>query len=253
MMPSLSVVIPAFNEERALGKTLAELAAYLRGTGLTYEIVVVDDGSTDQTVAVAREVALSDSAIRVISVSANRGKGAAVRRGVQEAAGEVIAFIDADLPYSTQNLGDAIALVHSGSTDIAIGARDLRSSNEDYSYPLLRRFMGKSFSLIVTTFLLPEIPDTQCGLKVFSAGAARMLFSESKINGFGFDFEVLFLAKEVRLPYRAHPGLADAPSRIESASRSRFIAHVAGCLPRAHDEPADGLPHGPSLSDLFFF
>ncbi|MEO8215839.1 MAG: glycosyltransferase [Acidobacteriota bacterium] len=196
MSPSLSVVIPAYNEELAIGATLQALSEYLRGTGLTFEIIVVDDGSTDQTAAVVRTASSSGSTSRLISLSENQGKGAALRRGVHEANGEVIAFIDADLPYSTQNLGDAIALVHSASTDIAIGARDLPASKADYSYPLLRRFMGKTFSIVVTTFLLPEIPDTQCGLKVFSAQAAQLLFTESKIGGFGFDFEVLFLAKK---------------------------------------------------------
>jgi dolichyl-phosphate beta-glucosyltransferase len=196
MTPGLSVVIPAYEEREVLPRTLGEVSEYLRGTGLTYEIIVVDDGSTDGTAAIAAAFSATDPSVRAVRLETNQGKGAAVRRGVQEAAGEVVAFIDADLPYSVQNLGDAIALVQSETTDIAIGARDLPASSADRSYPFLRRFMGKTFSLIVQTFLMSRIPDTQCGLKVFSAAAARTLFSESRLTGFSFDFEVLFLAQK---------------------------------------------------------
>lgn len=194
MRAGLSIVIPAFNESKAIGPTLDSISSYFRATGLSHEIIVVDDGSTDDTAGVIREAAKREPAIRLIRLEKNQGKGAAVRAGVQEARGEVIAFIDADLPYSVQNLGDAIALVQSGSTDIAIGARDLSTSEFDPSYPVVRRIMGKTFSLIVRSLLVRTIPDTQCGLKAFTADAARLLFGESKISGFGFDFEVLYLA-----------------------------------------------------------
>jgi dolichyl-phosphate beta-glucosyltransferase len=195
MTPGLSIVIPAYNERDALPETLQAISGYLRGTGLSYEIIVVDDGSTDGTPDAVREYA-GDRSVRLISLPRNEGKGSAVRRGVQDARGEVIAFIDADLPYSVQNLGDAIAMVQSGATEIAIGGRDLRGSSSDQSYPFRRRFMGKTFSWVVRTLLVPGIPDTQCGLKAFSALAARLLFAESRISGFGFDFEILFLARK---------------------------------------------------------
>lgn len=194
---SFSVVIPAYNEADAIIETLTAISGYFGETGLSYEVIVVDDGSTDSTreevTRFSREV---DSAVVLVPLEHNQGKGAAVRRGVQEARGEVIAFIDADLPYRAQNLGDAITLVHSEATDIAIGARDLRTSQTDDSYPLLRRFMGRAFSLIVRSLLVTGISDTQCGLKAFSRTAAKLLFGESKLNGFGFDFEVLFLARK---------------------------------------------------------
>jgi len=193
---SLSVVIPAFNEEGAIAETLQSVSGYFRSTGLRYEVLVVDDGSTDRTRDVILDHARTDASVQMIQLPQNRGKGAAVRRGVQDARGDVICFIDADLPYRLQNLGDAIALVQSGVTDIAIGARDLPGSESDQSYPWLRKFMGRGFSLIVRALLVPAIPDTQCGMKAFSAEAAKLLFSESKLNGFGFDFEVLFLANK---------------------------------------------------------
>ncbi len=194
--PDVSIVIPAFNEEASLGRTLSEITEWLRRTGLEYEILVVDDGSTDATRDLVAEFGAGDSAVRLLSLARNEGKGAAVKRGVLEARGEVIAFIDADLPYQPDNLGQAIALVHSGTTDIAIGGRDLDSSESDPSYPLVRRFMGWAFSFVVRTFLVPRIPDTQCGLKAFSSGAAKVLFSETRLSGFGFDFEILFLARK---------------------------------------------------------
>jgi dolichyl-phosphate beta-glucosyltransferase len=193
---SLSIVIPAFNEARAIGETLETISSYFHETGLGHEVIVVDDGSSDATAETVRSIAASDPAVKLVQLGSNQGKGAAVRRGVHEAQGDVVAFIDADLPYRVQNLGDAIALVQSGAADIVIGGRDLRGSQHDSSYPLLRRFMGKTFSLVVTSILVPDIPDTQCGLKAFSATAVHLLFSESKLNGFGFDFEVLFLAKK---------------------------------------------------------
>lgn len=190
------MVIPAYNEDKTVGETVQVISDYLHATGLSYEVLVIDDGSTDQTGSVVREASRGNPSVRLLALASNQGKGAAIKRGVQESRGEVIAFIDADLPYSVQNLGDVIALVQSGATDIAIGGRDLRASDTDFSYPLLRRIMGKSFSLIVRTFLVRNIPDTQCGLKAFSSDAARLLFSESRISGFGFDFEILYLANK---------------------------------------------------------
>jgi dolichyl-phosphate beta-glucosyltransferase len=194
--PSVSVVIPAYNEASTIGATLEVLCDYFRATGLSCELIVVDDGSTDGTSEMLAERTQTDTSMRVIRLPTNQGKGAAVRRGVMEAKGEVIAFIDADLPYRVQNLGDAIAMVQAESTDIAIGARDLPESEHDSSYPLRRRILGRTFSVVVQMFLVPGIPDTQCGLKAFSSYAAKVLFSEARLCGFGFDFEILYLANK---------------------------------------------------------
>lgn len=194
--PDVSVVVPAYNEEASIGAMLDELAGYLAAGGLSHEIVVVDDGSTDSTAQLVRERAGKSSGIRLLPLESNQGKGAAVRRGVLESRGAVIAFLDADLPYELQNLGHAIALVHSGTTEIAIGGRDLPASDHDPSYPLLRKILGRTFSLVVRLLLVPGLPDTQCGLKAFSSSTAKILFSESKLQRFGFDFEVLFLARK---------------------------------------------------------
>ncbi|HVR42636.1 MAG TPA: glycosyltransferase [Thermoanaerobaculia bacterium] len=221
--PSVSIVVPAFNEKEAIGTTLDDLSSYLSSTGLSHEIIVVDDGSTDGTAGVVRIRQERDRRIRLSPLEKNQGKGAAVRKGMLEARGEVVAFLDADLPYQLQNLGNAMALVQSGATDIAIGARDLEASESDPSYPALRRLLGRTFSLIVRTLLVPEIPDTQCGLKVFSAGASRVLFGESKVRGFGFDFEVLFLARKYGFRIERIP----VSMSHRHASRVRLIADSA--------------------------
>jgi dolichyl-phosphate beta-glucosyltransferase len=194
--PTVSVVIPAFDEEARIHGTLEELTGWLRGTGLSWEVLVVDDGSKDGTRERVEKFRSSDRRVHLVVQATNQGKGAAVRRGVLESRGDVVVFLDADLPYDLANVGQVVAQVKSGATDIAIGGRDLPESDLDRSYPLVRRILGRTFSGIVQALLVPGIPDTQCGLKAFSAHAARLLFSESKLKGFGFDFEILFLARK---------------------------------------------------------
>lgn len=192
----MSIVLPAFNEENVIAGTIEAMSDYLEGTGLSWEIIAVDDGSTDETLTILIDLQSRVRELRVIQLERNRGKGAAVRAGVLEARGAVIGFTDADQPYRFANLGEAIALVHSGATDIAIGARDLAESEHDDSYPFVRHISGRLFSLIVGAFLIRGIPDTQCGLKVFSSSAASMIFRQGKIDSFGFDFETLYLAQK---------------------------------------------------------
>ena len=182
----LSIVIPAFNEETVIGETVADVQKHFHPD----ELIVVSDGSTDRT----DEIAASRGA-RVLRLPANRGKGAAVRQGVLEARGDVIAFIDADMPYRPANLERAIDLVRTNAADLAIGARDLPQSESDPSYPTRRKFAGRTLSLLIRLFLMRDITDTQCGLKAFRGDVAKHLFSASRIDGFGFDFEVLFLAQ----------------------------------------------------------
>ncbi len=180
-----SIIIPAFNEESVIGSTIADVAEHFH----PFEIIVISDGSTDRTDEIVRQ-----SAARLIRLPQNSGKGAAVRRGVMEADGDIIAFIDADMPYRPENLDQAIEIVRSGAADIAVGARDLPQSETDRSYPIRRRLAGRTLSLLIRLFLIKDITDTQCGLKVFRRDAAKSLFAASRLNGFGFDFEVLYLA-----------------------------------------------------------
>jgi len=183
--PKTSIIIPAFNEESVIGSTIADVAEHFH----PFEIIVVSDGSTDRTDEIVRQ-----SAARLIRLPENSGKGAAVRRGVMEAAGNIIAFIDADMPYRPENLDQAIELVRSGAADVAVGARDLPQSETDRSYPMRRRLAGRTLSFLIRIFLIRDVTDTQCGLKAFRGDAAKRLFATSRVDGFGFDFEVLYLA-----------------------------------------------------------
>lgn len=206
----LSIIIPAFNEEAVIAGTIDDMLRHFRPD----ELIVVSDGSTDRT-----DEIVSRTAARLVRLPRNRGKGAAVRRGVAEARGDVIAFIDADMPYRPENLDRAIELVRSGAADLAIGARDLPGSESDPSYPARRRLAGKTLSLLIRWFLIRDITDTQCGLKAFRGDIAKSLFAESRIDGFGFDFEVLHLA------WLRHLRIARVPVALSHrhASRVRLV------------------------------
>ncbi len=192
--PLLSIIIPAFNEESIIGSTIDDVTRHFQSRRFPFEIIVVSDGSTDHTDEIVLQIARTNGSVRLIRLIQNSGKGAAVRRGVREACGKIIAFVDADMPYRPENLDQAIELVRSGAVDLAVGARNLPESETDQSYPIRRRLAGRALSLLIRIFLIRGITDTQCGLKAFSRDAAKSLFEASRLNGFGFDFEVLYLA-----------------------------------------------------------
>ncbi|MCM2316656.1 MAG: bifunctional glycosyltransferase/class I SAM-dependent methyltransferase [Thermoanaerobaculia bacterium] len=230
--PSVSIVIPAFNEEARIAETIARISGYFASTGLRHEIVVVDDGSTDGTASVVESAARRDASVRLLVSDRNQGKGSAVRRGVLEARGETIAFVDADFPYETQNLGDSVALVQSGVAEIAIGSRTARASAEDPSYSLSRRVAGRILSLAVRSFFVRRgIYDAQCGLKAFDASAAAVLFGDSKLAGFAFDVEILYLADKygyriARVPVVSRPHQRRLRVTRESLRMARDLLSV---------------------------
>jgi len=192
--PDLSLVIPAYNEARRLPATLAALQTFLATRPWRVEIVVVDDGSTDGTPAAARGAALPTSCLRVVSLGTNQGKGAAVKRGVAEARGAHIAFVDADLPYAFDGFDRAMERLAHGA-DLVIGGRDLPGSTDVMGYGWMRRLSGKIYSVLVNAFAVRAIPDTQCGFKWFRASMARELFPRVVLKGFAFDVELLVLAQ----------------------------------------------------------
>lgn len=194
--PSVSVVIPAFNEEQRLGSTLQRCCAYLepRAGSSGFEIVVVDDGSTDTTAAVAAHHALEHEQIRCLSYRPNRGKGYAVRTGMLEASGTRCLLCDADLSTPVEELELLDARLDDGA-DIAIGSRSMPDSIIVQRQPLYREYMGRTFNHLVRALGLSAFKDTQCGFKLFTAEAARELFSRAVIDGFAFDVEILALAQ----------------------------------------------------------
>ncbi|MEW6268374.1 MAG: bifunctional glycosyltransferase/class I SAM-dependent methyltransferase [Thermodesulfobacteriota bacterium] len=189
----LSLVVPAFDEEARLPATLRAAAEALPRLASEAEIVVVDDGSSDSTSAVASRFA-SPVPLRVLRLPRNRGKGFALARGIAAARHPLIAFTDADCPYDLGALAPMLDALASGAVDVAIGARDLPDSQVERGYGWMRWVSGKGLSAL--TWLAIGLPfrDSQCGLKAFRAGVARDLFAVRTVDRFGFDFEILAAA-----------------------------------------------------------
>ncbi len=193
----LSVIIPAYNEESRLGSTLDAFAAYLNGTTGPYELIVVDDGSTDGTADVVREQQQGCDQVHLLRNDGNRGKGYSVRRGMQQARGELILFADADNSTPIEELEKLLRAIEAGA-DIAIGSRGLPESLLELRQPRHREYMGRMFNLIVR--LLTRLPfrDTQCGFKLFRRDAAKDLASRQTLHGWAFDVELLHVAVRKR-------------------------------------------------------
>ena len=191
----LSVVIPAFNEERRIGPTLERISAYLAAQPYAAEVVVVDDGSTDLTVPRAEAALRGGPPFRILSRAVNRGKGVAVKDGVLAAAGEFILVTDADLSTPVEELEKFWRELEAGA-DVVIGSRALPGSDIRARQTVVRETMGKTFNLLVRLFVLRGYRDTQCGFKAFRREAAMDIFSRLQTAGFGFDVELLVLARK---------------------------------------------------------
>jgi dolichyl-phosphate beta-glucosyltransferase len=210
--PDLSIVVPAFNEERRLGPTLSRLRDYLGRRKA--EVLVVDDGSTDATAALVQGLAKRWKGLRLLSLGANAGKGAAVRRGVEEARGRRILFSDADLSTPIEELPRLEAALASGFA-VAIGSRALDRARVGVRQPFYREAGGRLFNKLVQALTVAGIEDTQCGFKLFDAAAAKRLFARQQVPRFGFDVELLYLAR--RCGYR----IAELPVRWENSPETK--------------------------------
>jgi dolichyl-phosphate beta-glucosyltransferase len=189
---ALTVVLPCYNEAERLPGTLRALLAHLPGVPGQVEVLVVDDGSTDDTVMVADAVAAIDGRVRVLSYQPNRGKGYAVRTGMLAAEGQLIVFTDADGSYGPSELDRIVGAL--GEAPVAIGTRTSGTSG-----PVARRAASRVFNLAIRGSLGLPHGDTQSGLKGFRRAAARQVFSQSRVDGFAFDVEVLWLARQLGL------------------------------------------------------
>jgi len=197
----LSIIIPAYNEEKRLPKTLAEIDKYLKKQNYNYEIIVVSDGSKDKTVEVVENLKPQIANLRLIDKKENYGKGYGVRLGMLEAKGKYRLFSDADNSTSIDQVEKMWPEFKKGY-DVVIGSRDIKGAILDPPQPFLRKMiLGKGFRILTQIICGTwEILDTQCGFKGFTQKAARDIFSECKINRFAFDPEVLVVAK--KLGYR---------------------------------------------------
>lgn len=203
--PELSIVIPAFNEELRLPATLERVAAYLKDWRRDVEVLVVDDGSKDRTAAVAESFRSKIPALRVVPNGVNRGKGYSVRHGVQEARGRMVLFTDADLSAPIEEADKLVdALQH---FDVAIGSRAVNRSLITVHESPFREFAGIIFNKIVRLILWLPFVDTQCGFKGFVRERCQIIFEQQTIERFGFDPELLYLARHhglraVEIPVR---------------------------------------------------
>jgi glycosyltransferase involved in cell wall biosynthesis len=199
---SISIVIPAYNEERRLPATLERVAEYSSEQSFAFvEILVVDDGSSDGTAVRAGEFMRSHPCARLLQNPGNRGKGYSVRHGMLEAKGDWVLFTDADLSAPIEELEKLMAAVEREGTQIAIGSRALDRSLVGVHQPLFREYAGRFFNLVMRAVTGLKFRDTQCGFKLFQREAAREIFSRQRLERFGFDAEILFLAE--MLGYRA--------------------------------------------------
>lgn len=196
--PELSVIMPVYNEAVVLAKTVGEIECYLTTAQLTYELIMVDDGSTDRTAALAQELAQANHSIRVLR-GPHQGKGAAVKEGVAASTGTWLVFLDADHATRIEEWERCAPWLRDGCA-VVIGSRKMPGACVMVHQPPLREAMGKVFTWLTNAMLGVRLTDITCGFKCFEGGAARAIFSLQRIQGWAFDAEILFIAR--RLGYR---------------------------------------------------
>lgn len=194
----ISIIVPAYNEERRLPPTMIDIIDFFNRQGCRYEVVVVDDGSSDNTAEVVRKFERVRAEVRLIQLPKNHGKGHAVRLGVLNSHGKRVLFADADGATPIQEVERLQAALNAGS-DIAIGSRAKASTETRVATSIHRKLLGRAFNRCVNAILLPSIADTQCGFKMFSRKAALFLFRRQTSDRFSFDVELLFLAHKAGL------------------------------------------------------
>jgi glycosyltransferase involved in cell wall biosynthesis len=207
--PDLSIIIPAYNEELRLPKSLERVRAYLDANRVPYEVIVVDDGSRDGTVQLVQSQIASWPELRVLKNPGNRGKGYSVRHGMLQARGKIILFTDADLSAPIEEANKLLDAL--GTHDVAIGSRAMNRDLIEVHQPWTREFAGIMFNTIVRVVLGLKIEDTQCGFKAFRREKSQIIFQQQRIERFGFDPELLFLAKRNGLT------IAEVPVRWANA------------------------------------
>ena len=217
-VPAISVVIPAYNESGRILPTLFSRIDHFLTRNMSHEIIVVDDGSRDETAAVVREVSRRLPSVRLICLPSNLGKGAAVRAGVRNAIGDLVLIEDADGATPISEFASLHAAIEAGA-DVAIGSRQ-PTEHTRVERRLKRWIMGRTFALLVNGWAVPGIADTQCGFKLFRVEVARRIFALQSLNGFAFDVELLRIARALGLRIDEVPiNWADVPGSKVSVVR----------------------------------
>jgi len=198
--PYLSVIIPAYNEEKRISKTLLAMDEYLQKQSFDYEILVVSDGSADKTAQIVTDFQKSIKNLKLVDNKANHGKGWVTRQGMLAALGEVRLFMDADNATTLDHFDKMKPYFEQGA-DVVIGSRDAKDAKgakQAVSQPGIKRLLGNAGNILIQIFAVWGVWDTQCGFKAFSAQAAKDIFSKSKIDRWGFDIEALALARKLK-------------------------------------------------------
>jgi len=193
-----SILIPAYNEEERMGASLGAVLAFVSRHGWKAEILVIDDGSTDGTAELVSRFARQNPAVKLLKNPGNRGKGYSVRHGLQQARGDLVLFTDADFSTPIREADKLFSALEAGA-DVAIGSRWMESRLQMQRQPLYRQVVGRMFNLVLWAILRLNYKDTQCGFKAFRRSAAQVLSSLQLVERWGFDAELLFLARKLRL------------------------------------------------------
>jgi len=222
---SLSVVLPVYNEERTLEATFEALVPFLEGLDREFDVICVDDGSTDGSLAILRRARADDPRIKLIELPENRGKGGAVRAGMLAAEGDFGLFMDCDLSTPLDEIPGFLGALESGY-DVVLGNRRSPGSQLTRRQPRLRETLGRGFTLLTRVLLAPGVQDFTCGFKAFRRGAARQIFERSTLDGWAFDAELVVIAQEqglklVQVPVRWHH---------EDDTKVRLLGAVLGSL-----------------------
>jgi dolichyl-phosphate beta-glucosyltransferase len=223
--PFLSVIIPAYKEGERIGRNLLEIDKHLKGKNFTYEIIIIDDGSPDNSAEVARNYALQIPHVRVIENGENHGKGYVVRQGLLEAKGEYRLFLDADGSTSITHL-DAFLTQFEAGFDVVIGSRDIEGAFIQVHQPRHREIMGNMGNILIRIVLgLWSYPDTQCGFKMLSAKAAEAVASRMVVDRFGFDFELIAIAHKLGFKIKQMPvrWMNEDGSTVSLTGKNGFI------------------------------
>jgi len=231
--PDVSVVIPAYNELKRLPPSLRTVEKYLNENYASWEILVADDGSTDQTI---ERLAPEFPRVKFLKAPKNMGKGAAVRRGMLAAAGKIVLFSDADLSTPIDELAEMKTLIDSKGYDIVIASRDLPESKLEVRQSWYRELSGRTFNILVRTLSGLSFHDTQCGFKLFTRAAAQAVFSRARSDRFAFDVEILMIASMIGFKIFEQPVrwinaegskvhfMTDGPKMISDILRFRWWA-----------------------------
>jgi len=203
-MPRYSIIIPAYNESARLGATLDRVLDHIAAQHWDAEVIVVNDGSRDDTAEMVLTRARANPALRLVENPGNRGKGYSVRNGMLNAVGDVLLFSDADLSSPIEEAPKLFRAIEEGA-DVAIGSRWLQPETQTQRQSLLRQFYGRAFNVALRIFLGLKEKDTQCGFKAFTRNAAQKIFPQQQIERWGFDPEILYLARRFRFVVKEVP------------------------------------------------